>query len=69
MLSAMKEARRSGMSPMQFAQQRLQRTPQVQQAMQMLGGDQNQLQHMAQNIARQRGIDLDAFVKDAQNLS
>lgn len=59
------QARRSGMSPMQFVQQNLQRTPQAQQAMQILSGDQNQLRAMAENIAQQRGIDLNAFVQQA----
>lgn len=56
------------MSPMQFVQQRLQRTPQAQQAMQMLSGDQNQLRSAAENIARQRGIDLNAFVQEANSM-
>lgn len=64
MLRAMGSARKSGMSPMQFVQQRIQKTPQAQQAMRMLSGDQNQLHSVAENLARQRGIDLDAFVRD-----
>ena len=53
---------------MQFVQQNLQRTPQAQQAMQMLSGDQNQLRAMAEQIARQRGIDLNAFVQQASSM-
>lgn len=68
MLKAMNSARKSGMSPMQFVQQRLQKTPQAQQAMQMLSGDQNQLRSAAENIARQRGIDLNAFVQEANSM-
>lgn len=68
MLKAMNSARRNGMSPMQFVQQRLQKTPQAQQAMQMLGGDQNQLRSVAEDIARQRGIDLDSFVQEANSM-
>lgn len=68
MLKAMRSARQSGMSPMQFVQQRLQKTPQAQQAMSMLGGDQNQLRSVAEDIARQRGIDLDAFVREANSM-
>lgn len=68
MLKAMNSARRNGMSPMQFVQQRLQKTPQAQQAMQMLNGDQNQLRSVAEDIARQRGIDLDSFVQEANSM-
>lgn len=68
MLKAMRSARHGGMTPMQFVQQRLQKTPQAQQAMQMLSGDQNQLRSVAENIARQRGIDLNAFVQEANSL-
>ena len=53
---------------MQFIQQNLERTPQAQQAMQMLSGDQNQLRATAENIARQRGIDLNAFVQQASSM-
>ena len=64
----MARARKSGMSPRQFIQQNLERTPQAQQAMQMLSGDQNQLRATAENIARQRGIDLNAFVQQASSM-
>lgn len=67
MLKAMRSARQNGMSPMQFVQQRLQKTPQAQQAMQMLGGDQNQIRSVAEDIARQRGIDLNAFMQEASS--
>lgn len=68
MLKAMRSARQGGMTPMQFVQQRLQNTPQAQEAMKMLSGDQNQLRSVAENIARQRGIDLNAFVQEASSL-
>lgn len=68
MLKAMRSARQNGMSPMQFVQQRLQKTPQAQEAMKMLNGDQNRLRSVAENIARQRGIDLNAFVQEASSL-
>lgn len=68
MLSAMRQARKGGMSPMQFVQQRLQRTPQAQRAMQILSGDQEQLHTMAEQIANQRGIDLNAFVQEASSM-
>ena len=64
----MAQARKSGMSPMQFVQQNLQRTKQAQQAMQLLSGDQNQLRAAAQQIAQQRGIDLNAFVQQASSM-
>ena len=67
-LAMMAQARRSGMSPMQFVQRNLQRTPQAQQAMQILSGDQNQLRAMAEQIAQQRGIDLNAFVQQASSM-
>lgn len=51
------------MSPMQFLQTRMQRTPQTQEAMKLLSGDENQLRTTAQRLAQQRGIDLDAFVQ------
>lgn len=53
---------------MQFVQQRLQRTPQAQQAMQILSGDQEQLHSMAEQIASQIGIDLNAFVQEASSM-
>ena len=68
MLKAMRSAKQNGMTPMQFVQQRLQRTPQAQQAMQMLSGDQDQLRSAAENIARQRGIDLNAFMQEATSM-
>jgi hypothetical protein len=56
-------ARREGMTPMQFLRSRMQQTPQTQEAMKILSGDQDQMKAAAQRIAQQRGIDLDAFVK------
>ena len=61
-LAMIAQAKKSGMSPMQFVQKNLQRTPQAQEAMQILSGDQNQLRATAERIAHQRGIDLNAFV-------
>ncbi|MBQ8618235.1 MAG: hypothetical protein IJ418_12125 [Clostridia bacterium] len=62
-LQEISAARRQGMSPMQFLQTRMQRTPQTQEAMKLLSGDENQLRTTAQRLAQQRGIDLDAFVQ------
>ena len=62
------QARKSGMTPMQFVQRNMQSNPQTQQAMQMLSGDQNQLKAAAENIARQRGIDLNEFVRQANTM-
>lgn len=62
------QARKSGMSPMQFLQQNVQNNPQAQQAMQMLSGDENQLKATAERLAQQRGIDLNAFVQQARSM-
>lgn len=67
MLRAMRSASQSGMTPMQFVQQRLQKTPQAQQALQLLSGDQSQLRGVAEQIAQQRGIDLNAFVREVSS--
>lgn len=51
------------MSPMQFLQTRMQKTPQAQEAMKLLSGDEDQLRTTAQRLAQERGIDLNAFVR------
>lgn len=67
-LAMMAQARKSGMTPMQFVQKNLQRNPQAQEAMQILSGDQNQLRATAERIAQQRGIDLNSFVRQASSM-
>ena len=67
-LQMIAQARKSGMTPMQFLQKNIPNNPQAQQAMRMLNGDQNQLRAAAENIARQRGIDLNAFVQQASSM-
>ena len=67
-LRMISQARKSGMSPMQFLQQNVQNNPQAQQAMQMLSGDESQLKATAERLAQQRGIDLNAFVQQARSM-
>ena len=62
------QARKSGLTPMQFLQQNMQSNPQTQQAMQILSGDQNQLKATAERLAQQKGIDLNAFVQQARSM-
>ena len=62
-MQAIMQARRSGMSPMQFLQKRMPSNPQTQEAMQALGGDQNAQKAYAQRLAKARGINLDDFVR------
>lgn len=62
-LNEIMQARRSGMSPMQFLKNRAQNNPQAQEAMQALGGDQNAQKAYAQRLAKARGINLDDFVR------
>ena len=62
------QARKSGMSPMQFLRQNVQNNPQAQQAMQMLSGDENQLKATAERLAQQRGINLNEFVQQARSM-
>lgn len=62
-MQAIMQARRSGMSPMQFLKSRAQNNPQAQEAMQALGGDQNAQKAYAQKLAKARGINLDDFVR------
>ena len=67
-LSMISQARKSGLTPMQFLQQNMQSNPQTQQAMQILSGDQNQLKATAERLAQQKGIDLNAFVQQARSM-
>lgn len=55
---------RNGGNPMAAMQQMAQNNPQMRQAMQMLQGKSPaELQQMAQNMARERGIDLNDFLR------
>lgn len=57
-----------GGNPMSFFDQMGRNNPQVQQFNQMIRGkNSNQLCSMAENIAKERGIDLDQFIKQMQN--
>ena len=56
---------RSGGNPMAAMQQMANNNPQMRQAMQMMQGKSPaELQQMAQNIARERGIDLNDFIRN-----
>ena len=53
-----------GGNPQQILQQLMQQDPRVGQAMQMIQGKSPQeLRQMAENLAKERGIDLNAFVQ------
>ena len=67
-LRMISQARKSGLTPMQFLQQNMQSNPQTQQAMQILSGDQNQLKATAEQLAQQRGINLNEFVQQARSM-
>lgn len=55
---------RNGGNPMVAMQQMANNNPQMRQAMQMLQGKSPaELQQMAQNMARERGIDLNDFLR------
>lgn len=55
---------RSGGNPMAAMQQMAQSNPQMRQAVQMMQGKSPaELQQMAQNIAKERGIDLNDFLR------
>lgn len=55
---------RSGGNPMVAMQQMANNNPQMRQAVQMIQGKSPaELQQMAQNIARERGIDLNEFIR------
>lgn len=62
-MQTLMQARRSGMTPMQFLQRNVQNNPQAQEAMRVLGGSQADQQAFAQRLAQARGIDLNAFVR------
>lgn len=55
---------RNGGNPMAAMQQMANNNPQMRQAVQMIQGKSPaELQQMAQNIARERGIDLNDFLR------
>jgi len=59
------QAMNSGRNPMQMMQQMAGQDPRIAQAMQMMQGkNAQQLQSMAQNMARERGIDLNQMIRD-----
>ncbi len=63
MLSIINIARNGG-NPMVALQQMASQNPEVRQAMQMIQGKSPaELQQMAQNIARERGIDLNEYIR------
>lgn len=58
------EAMRRGMNPMQYLQQIAYQDPRAQQAMQMLQGKTpQQVEEMARNMCREKGIDPDAMIR------
>lgn len=58
------EAMRSGKNPMQFAQQLAAQDPRAKQALQMIQGKSpQQLEQLARNMAKEKGIDLDAEMR------
>lgn len=55
----------SGGNPMALMQQMAGQNPRIAQAMQMMQGkNPQQLQSMAQNMARERGIDINQMIRD-----
>ena len=59
------QAARSGNDPMSLLRQMAGQNPQMAQFMQMIGGKSPaQLQQMAENMARERGINLDDMIKN-----
>ena len=59
------QAARSGKDPMFLLRQMAGQNPQMAQFMQMIGGKSPaQLQQMAENMARERGINLDDMIKN-----
>ena len=62
---ALVQAMQRGGNPMALLQQMAGRDPQVSQFMQMLQGKSpQQLQNMAQNVAQERGIDINQILRD-----
>lgn len=54
----------SGGNPMAMLQQMAQQNPQIAQSMQMLSGrNSRDLQQIAQNLAQQKGLDLNAVIR------
>lgn len=61
---ALVQAMQQGRNPMALMQSMAQQNPQVAQAIQMVQGrSPQQLQQMAQNMARERGIDLNQMLR------
>ena len=61
---ALVQAMQQGRNPMALMQTMAQQNPQVAQALQMVQGRRpQQLQQMAQNMARERGIDLNQMLR------
>ena len=59
------QAARSGKDPMSLLRQMAGQNPQMAQFMKMIGGKSPaQLQQMAENMARERGINLDDMIKN-----
>ena len=62
-LNEIMQARKSGMTPMQFIQKRIPGHPAAQEAMRALNGSQESQRAFAHQLAQSRGIDLDAFIR------
>ena len=61
---ALVQAMQKGQNPMALMQTMAQQNPQVAQALQMMQGKSpQQLQSMAQNMARERGVDLNQMLR------
>ena len=61
---ALVNAAKNGGNPVQMLQQMAGQDPQVRQAMQMIQGkNPQQLRQMAENMARERGTNVDAVIK------
>ena len=61
---ALVQAMQHGRNPMALMQSMAQQNPQVAQALQMMHGKSpQQLQSMAQNMARERGVDLNQMLR------
>ena len=61
---ALVEAMQQGRNPMALMQSMAQQNPRVAQALQMMHGKSpQQLQSMAQNMARERGVDLNQMLR------
>ncbi len=63
-LAVMTQMMRQGQSPMPFLGQLARQNPQIAQMMQMMQGKgSQQLRSMAENMARERGVSLDALAQ------